>query len=80
MADKNWLMEQLKGLIQLNKDTCELIDTSRNSLLPDIDIWILDAKKQIERNNWLISVIKKQLLRDYQLDLDENELKMLNSI
>ena len=59
MEKKELLFNQLKGLIKLNEDTKELIVSSQNSLLPDINQWIQEAKKHIEQNNWLIDVIKK---------------------
>lgn len=78
MEKKELLFNQLKGLIKLNEDTKELIVSSQNSLLPDINQWIQEAKKHIEQNNWLIDVIKKQLLRDYVFDLSKDELDLLN--
>ena len=80
MADKKWLLDQLNGLMQLNKDSNDLISSSQNSSLPDIGQWIQDAKTQIERNDGLIGIIKEQLLRDYALELHLEELELLNSI
>lgn len=78
MANKQWLIEQFRGLIQLNKDINDFILSSQNSMLPEIDQWIEESQQQIKRNNWLLDIIKKQLKRDYILD--EEEIKLLNSI
>ncbi|WP_332651454.1 hypothetical protein [Lysinibacillus sp. 54212] len=80
IESKDYLFQQLNGLIQLNNDTKNFIVGSQNSLLPEIEEWIETSKKYIEQNDWLIGIIKDQLLRDYMALMSPVEINFLNTI
>jgi hypothetical protein len=73
LVRKDWLLNQLEGLLQLNRDTNEFIENSRESLLPEIEEWRSEAVRQIENNSWLIDIIEKQLIRDFGMSTENFE-------
>lgn len=80
LDNKKWLLNQLDGLIELNQSAVESERDLQTSNLPEAKDWILETREWISQNNYLINVIKNQLLRDYLSLLNENELEKLNKL
>jgi hypothetical protein len=72
--EKKWLLDRLKDLKELTKDTRSLIDDLQKSLNPDAKGWIKESHNHIKQNDWLIDTIKKQLARDHELTNEEKAI------